>query len=154
MITHYETVQFAALTILGMLSLTVALLAMLYSTAAVALVAPQLKFGDWHPKLMYGLVKTSFANPIYLADTCMTPIQKSTWDPDYSPNAVGQNCLQLDHVAQGSSNITTRSKLLVFTFSRVSQLPAIHDILDRADTDRQCQYCGSALEAAGFWIVQ
>jgi hypothetical protein len=104
MITHYETVRFAALSILGMLSLTVALLAMLYSTAAVALVAPQLKFGDWQPKLMYGLVKTSFANPKYLADTCQTPIQKITWDQDYTPDMVGQNCLQLDHVSQGFHN--------------------------------------------------
>ena len=104
MITHYETVRFAALTILGVLSLTVALLAMLYSTAATALVAPQLKFGDWQPKLMYGMVKTSFANPVYLAATCMTPIQKSTWDPDYTPQMVGENCLQLDHVAQGFHN--------------------------------------------------
>jgi hypothetical protein len=70
----------------------------------VALVAPQLKFGDWQPKLMYGLVKTSFANPVYLAATCATPIQKSTWDQDYSPNQVGETCLQLDHVAQGFHN--------------------------------------------------
>jgi hypothetical protein len=59
MITHYETVQFAAISLLGMLSITVALLAMLYSTAATALVAPQLKFGSWDNKLMSGLVKAS-----------------------------------------------------------------------------------------------
>lgn len=104
MITHYETVQFAALSILGILSLTVAVLAMLYSTAAVALVAPQLKFGPWEPRLMHGLVKTSFANPIYLASTCQTPIQTSAWNTDYSEGAVGQNCLELDHVSQGFHN--------------------------------------------------
>jgi hypothetical protein len=37
MITHYESVRFAALTFLGAVSLTVALLAMLYSTAASAM---------------------------------------------------------------------------------------------------------------------
>jgi len=36
-VTHYETVQFAALTFLGVLSLTVAIMAMLYTTAAQAL---------------------------------------------------------------------------------------------------------------------
>jgi hypothetical protein len=37
MITHYESVRFASLTFLGAISVTVALLAMLYSTAASAL---------------------------------------------------------------------------------------------------------------------
>lgn len=36
-ITHYEAVRFAALTLLGMFSLTAALMAMLYTTAASAL---------------------------------------------------------------------------------------------------------------------
>lgn len=54
MITHYETVQFAALSILGVLSLIVAILAMLYTVAAFALVAPQLKFGSWEHRLMHG----------------------------------------------------------------------------------------------------
>lgn len=104
MITHYETVKFAALSILGVLSLIVALLAMLYSTAAVALVAPQLKFGSWEPRLMHGVVKTNFANVDYLKRTCQTPIQKSAWMEGYSEGEVGQNCLELDHVSQGFHN--------------------------------------------------
>jgi hypothetical protein len=104
MITHYETVQFAALSFLGMLSLTVAVFAMLYSTAASALVAPSLKFGGWDNKLMYGLVKTSFANVNYMQDTCPTPIQKVEWDTNRTPDLVGNTCLQIDHAAQGYHN--------------------------------------------------
>lgn len=104
MITHYETVQFAALSILGVLSLIVAILAMLYTVAAVALVAPQLKFGSWEPRLMHGVVKTSFANVNYLSDNCQTPIQRSSWDPDFTDQLVGSNCLELDHVSQGFHN--------------------------------------------------
>jgi hypothetical protein len=104
MITHYETVRFAALTFLGMLSLTVALFAMLYSTAASALVAPSLKFGNWDNYLMYGVVKTSFANVNYMQETCPSPIQKVQWDPNRTPDQVGNTCLQIDHAAQGYHN--------------------------------------------------
>ncbi|RDI78166.1 hypothetical protein Vi05172_g11889 [Venturia inaequalis] len=104
MITHYETVQFAALSILGVLSLVVAILAMLYSTAAVALVTPQLKFGSWEPRLMHGVVKTSFGNVNYLSGNCQTPIQRSSWDPEFSSQLVGSNCLELEHVSQGFHN--------------------------------------------------
>jgi hypothetical protein len=104
MITHYETVQFAALTFLGMLSLTVAVFAMLYSTAASALVAPSLKFGNWDNRVMSGSVKASFANVVYMQDTCPTPIEKVQWDPDRTPDKVGNTCLQIDHAAQGYHN--------------------------------------------------
>ncbi|QDS73583.1 hypothetical protein FKW77_001325 [Venturia effusa] len=96
--------QFAALSILGVLSLVVALLAMLYTVAAVALVAPQLKFGSWEPRLLYGVVRTSFANVNYLSKNCQTPIQRSTWMAGYKEAEVGSNCLELDHVSQGFHN--------------------------------------------------
>jgi hypothetical protein len=45
LITHYETVRFAALTFLGVIALTVTILATLYSTAASALGKFQHDFG-------------------------------------------------------------------------------------------------------------
>jgi hypothetical protein len=121
-ITHYETVRFAGLTLLGAVSLTTAIMAMLYTTAAQALgkyqlntrhsilelttwlVTPQLKFGDWNNFRMSGMVRASFANPYYIADKCQTPIQVSTWDPEYDRTTVGTSCLQIDHAAQGFHN--------------------------------------------------
>jgi hypothetical protein len=53
---------------------------------------------------MFGLVKTTFANPNYLVDQCDTPIQSNSWDPDYSEANVGQTCLTIDHAAQSFHN--------------------------------------------------
>jgi hypothetical protein len=104
MITHYETVQYAALTFLGFLSLCVAAFAMLYSTAASALVAPQLKFGGWDDRVMQGLVKAQFSNVVYLQKTCQNPIQIDSFDINYSLQNVGNTCLEIEHAAQGFHN--------------------------------------------------
>jgi hypothetical protein len=104
MITHYETVRYAALSFLGLLSLSVAAWAMLYSTAATALVAPQLKFGGWDGRVMKGLVKAQFSNVVYLQKTCQNPIQISNFDTNYNLQNVGNTCLEIDHAAQGFHN--------------------------------------------------
>lgn len=114
MITHYETVRYAALTFLGAISLTVAIFATLYSTAASALgmfvwrglpyheltslVTPALKFGAWEETLLHGVVKTSFANPNHLAESCQTPIMAN------ADQYVGSTCLTIDSAAQGFHN--------------------------------------------------
>jgi len=123
LLTHYQTLRFAALTFLGALSLTAAIVAMLYTTAAQALgriailsiksqqltrpVTPQLKFSHWENHTMYGLVKTSFANPNYIESNCQNPIQVSTWDPEYSATDVGTTCVSIDYAAQGLHNFKT-----------------------------------------------
>lgn len=63
MITHYEGVRYAGVTVLGGISLLSAILTMLYVTAANALVQPQLKFDNPPPQLMQG--KSCFkSNPV------------------------------------------------------------------------------------------
>jgi hypothetical protein len=54
LITHWEGVRYAGVTVLGILSLLSAVLAMLYVTAANALVQPQLKFNNPGIKSMQG----------------------------------------------------------------------------------------------------
>lgn len=54
LITHYEGVRYAAVTVLGGISLLSAILAMLYVTAANALVQPQLKFDNPPTQLIQG----------------------------------------------------------------------------------------------------
>jgi hypothetical protein len=54
LITHWEGVRYAGVTVLGVLSLLSAILAMLYVTAANALVQPQLKFNNPELKPMQG----------------------------------------------------------------------------------------------------
>jgi hypothetical protein len=55
LITHWEGVRYAGVTVLGVLSLLSAILAMLYVTAANALVQPQLRFNYPQPQLMQGM---------------------------------------------------------------------------------------------------
>lgn len=98
MITHWESVKYAGITVLGIISLMAAAAAMLYTTAATALVQPQLKFPDWTPKVMQGLVKTEFANPTYIEGCCKTPIT-DIYDSDYETT-----CIQLEHAAMGYHN--------------------------------------------------
>jgi hypothetical protein len=54
--------------------------------------------------MMWGQVKTSFANPYYLQNNCKTPIQVNTWDENFSESMVGQTCLTIDDAAQGFHN--------------------------------------------------
>ncbi|KAH0553414.1 hypothetical protein GP486_006517 [Trichoglossum hirsutum] len=98
MIVHWESVRYAALTFLGVVSLTAAMLAMLYTTAAEALVAPKLKLGQFENKLMFGLVTSKYAYPTYVADHCKTPVQQS-FDSDK-----GTTCLSIDHAGQAFHN--------------------------------------------------
>lgn len=58
LITHWEGVRYAGVTVLGVISLLSAILAMLYVTAANALVQPQLKFNVPESRLMQGMFCT------------------------------------------------------------------------------------------------
>jgi hypothetical protein len=64
LITHWEGVRYAGVTVLGGLSLLSAILAMLYVTAANALVQPQLKF--YHPELKPMQGKSPRLRPVCL----------------------------------------------------------------------------------------
>ena len=77
MITHFETLRYAALTFLGLIALLGALVAMLYTTASDALVAPKLKMGKLEHRVLHGKVAASFANKDYIEENCQTPISKS-----------------------------------------------------------------------------
>ena len=99
MISHWESVRYAAATKLGMFSLLVALMAMVYTTASDALVTPVLKFGATESRIMYGKVSTSFANPNYIEDHCNTPIPPSMDPVDY-----GTTCIQIEHSGQAYHN--------------------------------------------------
>ncbi len=95
MITHWDHLAHAGATFLGIVSLVAAIIAMFYTTASDALVSPHLRFGNWENKVMTGLVKASYADPVYIADTCQTPISTDL-DPLYS----GTTCLSVMHAGQ------------------------------------------------------
>ncbi|KAI7632840.1 hypothetical protein KC343_g3257 [Hortaea werneckii] len=97
--TQWESVRYAGVSILGLISLLGAINGMLYTSAATALVQPQLKWPDWEQRDMKGLVRTKFANPDYIQEFCKTPIQEG-----YDVNYRGSTCIQLEHAAMGYHN--------------------------------------------------
>ena len=84
MITHWQTVRYAALTFLGVIALLGSLVSMLYTTASESLVAPKIKMGSLEPRTLYGRVATTFANDKYIQKNCKTPISDCTYS--LSPN--------------------------------------------------------------------
>ncbi|KAJ5246876.1 hypothetical protein N7468_001859 [Penicillium chermesinum] len=99
MIVHWQTLRYSALTFLGMIALVASFVAMLYTTAAEALVSPKLIMGPVEDIQLYGQVSASFANTIYLERTCQTPISVQM-DP-YNRNLT---CFDLEHVGSAYHN--------------------------------------------------
>ncbi|QSS66300.1 hypothetical protein I7I51_07157 [Histoplasma capsulatum] len=99
LITHWQHVRHSGLTIIGMIALTTTFMALLYTTAADALVSPKLSYGPEEIKDFTGTVKTKFANVPYLLKNCLTPIPKDD-DPVYGAGT----CLQLSYVGQAYHN--------------------------------------------------
>lgn len=102
LITHWEAVRYAVVSTLGAIALIAALVATFYTTAAEALVAPKLKTGPLEARVLGGRVAAGFANSVWLANNCQTPIQSST-DPEYG----GTTCLQVEHAGQGFHNFVS-----------------------------------------------
>ncbi|KAL8668020.1 MAG: hypothetical protein Q9168_007108 [Polycauliona sp. 1 TL-2023] len=99
LITHWETVRYAALTFLGLVSLLCAVTAMFYTTASDALVAPKLKLGHLEQRMLYGKVASDFASNPYIQSQCKTPISVDV-DPLYS----GSTCVAIEHNGQAYHN--------------------------------------------------
>jgi hypothetical protein len=97
MITHWQHIQHAGLSILGAITLTAAVVATFYTTASDALVSPHLKYGKWENKVMEGLVQASYADTYYIGANCETPIT-TAMDSDSSTT-----CLSIEHAGQGIS---------------------------------------------------
>ena len=97
MLTHWESVRYAAPSLLGLTALIAAVLAMLYTPASTALVQPQLKFGGWVDSVLQGNVFHSFANGKYIQNNCKTPITTAI---DLDPNDITATCVQIEHASQ------------------------------------------------------
>ena len=99
MVAHWESVRYAAVTYLGAAALIAALLAVLYTTASDALVAPKLIWGSMKNQMLWGKVSTSWANTFTIQDRCPTPIQPMNDPTDYATT-----CIQLEHAGQAYHN--------------------------------------------------
>lgn len=106
--TQPESVKYAGVSVLGAFSLLAALMTVLYTSAATALVQPQLRFPDWKPQTLQGVVATQFANPNYIEEHCETPIQ-SMYDPVLPDGSDPRltSCMQIEHAAMAYHNYHT-----------------------------------------------
>ncbi|KAJ5587733.1 uncharacterized protein N7459_003498 [Penicillium hispanicum] len=123
MIVHWESLRYSALTFLGAMALVATVVAMLYTTAAEALVSPKLSLGPTVSTSLWGRVYTSFANPDYLASHCETPISVSM-----DPVDRNTTCLAMEHVGVAYHNyqqwLTTWTKFVASGNDTVDQLRA------------------------------
>ncbi|KAJ5131938.1 hypothetical protein N7448_006096 [Penicillium atrosanguineum] len=99
MLVHWETLRYSALSFLGLIALIATFVAMLYTTAAEALVSPKLSMGPLESTIIWGKVYASWGNPNFLAEKCQTPIPLSM-----DPQARNSTCLQMEHVGQAYHN--------------------------------------------------
>lgn len=102
MITHYENFKYTGRTMLGAFALIGAIVSMFYTTASDAVVSPHLKFGRAKDHVLYGLVKTNYANLSHVALACPGPV------PDaMDPVNQDDTCLQIRHAGQAYHNYLT-----------------------------------------------
>ncbi|KAJ5714097.1 uncharacterized protein N7483_011278 [Penicillium malachiteum] len=99
MFVRWEAVRYSAMTFLGLIALTSTIVAMLYTTAAEALVSPKLNPGQNKSTILWGQVQASFANEYYLKDTCQSPIP-GAMDPSNRNNT----CLSIEHAGAAYHN--------------------------------------------------
>lgn len=102
MLSRWESVRYAGLSTLGLICIIAALLAMLYTSAAAALVQPQLIAGKWHDRVLQGFVRSSFANLNHIAEDCYIPIPLAE-DPDEH----NDTCSSIEHAAAAYKNYYT-----------------------------------------------
>lgn len=81
------------------------LLIEIFTYTDYTIVTPVLKFGPWERQTIWGIIKTSFANPFYIADNCQSPILVShVDDTEYSAENVGTTCLSISYAARAFYN--------------------------------------------------
>ncbi|KAL2831548.1 hypothetical protein BDW59DRAFT_157974 [Aspergillus cavernicola] len=124
LIVHWESLRHSGWTILGAITLTATLVAMLYTTAAEALVTPKLKWGPVEDRMLVGEVYASFANTNYLTSNCETSIPVDT-DTEYR----NITCLNMQHAGQAYHNY----QAFIQEWSRVSEgeLPSSTELNSR-----------------------
>ncbi|RAK96163.1 uncharacterized protein BO80DRAFT_392328 [Aspergillus ibericus CBS 121593] len=97
LLMQWDMLRYIGWTMLGGLTLIITLAAMLYTTAAEALVSPTLVMGPVQPRLLQGNVSTHYSNVNYIEKTCQSPITATV-----DPQSRGETCQALE--VAGHSN--------------------------------------------------
>ncbi|KAJ2978512.1 hypothetical protein NUW58_g7469 [Xylaria curta] len=105
LLTHWEGISSAAATFLGALTLTATICTLFYTTASDAMVSPKLIRRGWDMRDLQGLVKTSYANPMYIKETCQTPLRDLDFDVNHT--AYAEACLAVLFSGQSYQSLRT-----------------------------------------------
>ncbi|KAJ0321550.1 hypothetical protein Brms1b_002574 [Colletotrichum noveboracense] len=97
MLTHWETLPYAAVTFLGAISLIATIASTFYTTASDVMVSPKLKYGGWESKALNGYVLSSYANTFATQDSCPTPLRK---EDSNGPEFAARSCLDIQYAGQ------------------------------------------------------
>lgn len=98
--THWDSISYSSGTLLGVLTLLSTLSGIFYTTASDAMVTPKLIFGNWEYRELQGLVRSSYANPYFVQDTCTTPINETLDEWNSAPS-----CLDVSYSGQSYRNL-------------------------------------------------
>ncbi|KAL6703897.1 hypothetical protein ACN47E_008933 [Coniothyrium glycines] len=129
--THWHSVRYAALSWLGFLSLVAALLSLLYTTAAGALVQPQLRLAPQQRMMLEGTVYSDFANVSVAEEVC-----EEEWLDVGDTEFGGSTCLQVKWAYLCGANFvnymsTWKSKAQnLHTSSDLEDRPPVYATLD------------------------
>ncbi|OHE95261.1 hypothetical protein CORC01_09406 [Colletotrichum orchidophilum] len=104
LITHWETLPYAGMTLLGVVSLVATIASTFYTTASDAMITPKLKFGNWETKTLSGYVLASYMNPPFARESCPTPLRDS--DP-LGVDTAGNACLEVQYAGQSYRNLVS-----------------------------------------------
>ncbi|KAF4928960.1 hypothetical protein CGCVW01_v001698 [Colletotrichum viniferum] len=104
MLTHWETLPYAAVTFLGAISLIATIASTFYTTASDVMVSPKLRYGGWESKALNGYVLSSYANTFATQDSCPTPLRKE--DPN-GPEFAARSCLDIQYAGQSYRNLVS-----------------------------------------------
>jgi hypothetical protein len=102
LLTQWETVSTSVVTFLGVMTLLAASAAILFTTAAEALVAPKLK-DIVQNKVLQGLVSGHYANSVLIADSCLMPVPRNSSNPDTEDDT----CLQTTLAEQAGHDLNS-----------------------------------------------
>lgn len=97
--TQWQSVRFSGFSTLGILSLITALLSLLYTTAAGALVQPQLRLAPWKDQVLAGEVQSDFSDTLKTRETCL-----SAWPDVGDIKFGGSTCLAVEWSSLCSRN--------------------------------------------------
>ncbi|ROV98160.1 hypothetical protein VPNG_08597 [Cytospora leucostoma] len=94
------TLRYTGHTLLGILTLIATLVAMLYTTASDSMIRPKLRFTGWESRNLKAYVRSAYANPAYVENSCATPVSYQM-----DPLAAGESCLAVKYSGDSYHNL-------------------------------------------------